>query len=67
MSTRREVDQSNIIRQRQQAVADAYEAVSRGTPGAVDKWNRANRDLGNANQRLWNISAGLAFDDSDEG
>jgi hypothetical protein len=65
--TRREVDQCDVIRKCQREVEDSYKAVSAGKPGAISRWNAANKALGSANQKLWNISAGLAFDDSDEG
>jgi hypothetical protein len=58
-------DQAQYVRDCQQKVAKAYEDVHRGKPGAVERWNAANRELGQAHQQRWRISAGLAMPDDD--
>jgi hypothetical protein len=60
--TRREIDLSNIIREKQIAVERAYKDVGAGKPKAMDAYNRANSALAAANYRLYQVSAGLATD-----
>jgi hypothetical protein len=61
--TRREADQCDVIRKAQREVEDACEAVSRGEPGAVARYNRAIRDEGASQYGLYRIAAGYARKD----
>jgi hypothetical protein len=61
--TRREADQCDEIRKCQRAVEDACEAVSRGEPGAVNRYNKAIRDEGAAQYGLYRIASGYARKD----